>query len=718
MSAVDEPALAGFWIGGFEGADHVNGRGLALDLVAASGHVEQLEADHARAAAAGLACVRESIGWRLAEPMPGEYDFARALRIQASARRHGLQVLWTLMHYGLPADLSLHDDALVPRFARFARAAARALAPANAPSDDRAPVFTPINEISFLGWAASMPDLLAPPNNLPPEAGASHAATSRISGYRVKRRLVRAVLAAIEAIRSVCPQARFMHVEPLVHVVPPPGRPDLAPQADTVASWQWQAWDLLCGRLEPELGGHAAALDIVGVNHYHSSQWELGTERRLRWHEQDPRRRPLAELLKAAWERYRRPLVLAETSHVGAGRAAWMHDVAAQARQAVAQGVPLRGLCLYPLVDRPDWDEPTRWHRSGLWHAGPTPATQRVVDPPYLAALRAWQHEAAAQPPVLLALIKGRHDAWPTRGWQLLSRLAGRWRVVVLESPRPAHDDGVPRLDVVCAGPQLDVLVPRGASDGLLQRLLQGWWRSRALPLPLLWLADDEAAALSGQLPRRAMVCDLGEGRSVAQAFATADLVLVREVSHAYDERMRLLPDGTDDQFFGNGPYGGWDAEEAATVQRSIAGPRLGCAVAQGVCIDASLVARVATARPGWQFVFCAAVPGELELPALPNVHRLPPLPYRVLPDLMDSWQAAWLPLRRAQAPALPGAAECAALGLPWVRPGDGGVDWLAACDQAMARQRGVRLRNPGADWSRRADAAHRWLQTLQGASA
>mgnify|MGYP003341039260 CR=1 FL=1 len=108
--APPERAFAGFWMGGFEAADHVNGSAVALDLAAASGHIDHLEEDHARAAAAGLCAVRESVGWRLAEPQPGVYDFTRALRIERSARRHGLQVLLTLMHYGLPADLSLIID--------------------------------------------------------------------------------------------------------------------------------------------------------------------------------------------------------------------------------------------------------------------------------------------------------------------------------------------------------------------------------------------------------------------------------------------------------------------------------------------------------------------------------------------------------------------------------------------------------------------------------
>ena len=55
------------------------------------------------------------------------------------------------MHYGRPADVDLFEDDFADRFADFAAAAARALRG----TSDAAPVYTPINEISFLAWAIS-----------------------------------------------------------------------------------------------------------------------------------------------------------------------------------------------------------------------------------------------------------------------------------------------------------------------------------------------------------------------------------------------------------------------------------------------------------------------------------------------------------------------------------------------------------------------------------
>ena len=368
-TAVAPPTARGwpirsFWMGGFEGADHLNSHGAALDMTRANGHLERLDEDYAAAAALGLRTLRESIGWRLAEPASGRFDFARLRALAQAARRHGVQIVWTFMHYGTPADVDLRDDRMIDRFARFAAAVADTLAPLS----DSAPVYNLINEIGFLAWAVSETAQIHPYRQ---DLSACSANSTASSGYEVKRRLARAVLAGIDAVRAVDPRARFLHVEPVVHVAAPAGRPDLQPLADTVSAYQWQAWDLLGGLAEPGLGGSADALDLLGINHYHSGQWEVCTEERLWWHLRDPRRRPLALLLANAWQRYRRPMVIAETGHVGSGRAAWLHEVADEVIRARASGLPVGGICLYPLVDRPDWNEAGHWHHSGLWDVDP-----------------------------------------------------------------------------------------------------------------------------------------------------------------------------------------------------------------------------------------------------------------------------------------------------------------------------------------------------------
>ena len=58
---------------------------------------------------------------------------------------------------------------------------------------------------------------------------------------------------------------------------------------------------------------------------------------------------------------------MAETSHYGIGRAPWLDEIARECRIALERGVPLDGVCLYPILDRFDWEDRTHWHNSGLW---------------------------------------------------------------------------------------------------------------------------------------------------------------------------------------------------------------------------------------------------------------------------------------------------------------------------------------------------------------
>jgi glycosyltransferase involved in cell wall biosynthesis len=682
--ASTELPLAGFWMGGFEGADHVNGRGLALDLNQLGGHWQQLEDDHRRAADLGLGCVRESIGWRISENADGLIDLQRAQRTAESAHRHGLQVLWTLMHYGLPEGLSLHDDRFIARLARFGAEVARVIGQ----DSERAPVFTPVNEISFLSWAAAQPGMLHPPNHTPQTDDTTRCAR----GYAVKRRLVQATLATMDAMRAVDPRCRFLQVEPLIHVAPPQDRPDRAEEAAAVAHWQWQAWDMLSGRCDPVLGGHAQALDLLGINHYHHSQWELDTGERLNWERRDPRRRPLSLLLQDVWTRYQRPVLVAETSHVGGGREAWLHEMAAELRDALRAGVPLLGACLYPLLDRPDWDDTARWHRSGLWHVDDEhPDLPRLAEPGYEKALRHWQAvlplpevPPPAQRPLLLVFSHLRWDFMAHRTRQLLEPLSQHWQLVFVEEPVAETPPTEGRLHTQSRGPGIDVLVPHlpeflplgapgfsPASTPLLQTLLQDWLAQRRWRVAAAWLTTPMALDLARGLQPGALVydcCDELGGfmgaapelpRLEAELLRTANLVmaastaLARTRASASGRAVHHVPNAVDATRFAvhkPSPYRpaprDWAAWEAHTHQGHLPGPRIGYAGAVDERVDLALLAALAQARPQWQFVMLGPVLkiSPSSLPQAPNIHWLGEHPAATVPAFMAGWSLGLIP--------------------------------------------------------------------------
>jgi hypothetical protein len=338
-----------FWIGGFESASHINKSGVRIDMVSATQHDAQVGEDYARLAEWGIQTVREGVRWHLVESATG-FDFSSLQSMLDAAQRHRVQVIWALCHYGWPDDLDILAPGFIDRFARYCNRAARFIAD----HSDGVRYYTPVNEISFLAWAAG-------------EKAYFHPHREDV-GTALKQQLVRACIAGIEAIWEVDPTARMMHTEPLIHVLTPHNRPDLARAAADQRAAQFEAWDMLAGAMAPELGGHPRYLDIVGVNYYHANQWEH-PDRRLRWEDtpRDPRWVPFSSLLTEVYYRYWRPVVVSETSHFGAGRGRWIREVAEEVAKAREAGVGVEGLCVYPVIDRPDWEDPDHWHHSGLW---------------------------------------------------------------------------------------------------------------------------------------------------------------------------------------------------------------------------------------------------------------------------------------------------------------------------------------------------------------
>lgn len=361
-----------FWQGGFESSCHITRAGTRLDMLAATQHDAQADDDYARLRSVGLRTARDGVRWHLIDRGGGRYDFSSLAPMAEAARRHNVQIVWDLCHYGWPDDVDVFAPDFIARFARFCRAVASFLAD----HSSAVPFYVPVNEISFLTIGASDEAIIHP---------FAHGRS-----VEIKRQLVRAAIAGMEAVWSVDGRARFVHAEPLIHVVAPRDRPHLADEARAYRESQFEAWDMIAGRTDPELGGDARFLDIVGVNFYHSGQWELDGER-LHWHihPRDERWSPLSHLLQEVWERYRRPLVVSETSHFGAGRARWLREIAGEARRALDWGVTLEGVCLYPILDRPDWDIPGHWHNSGLWDLLPESdgTLRRVLHAEYAAEL-------------------------------------------------------------------------------------------------------------------------------------------------------------------------------------------------------------------------------------------------------------------------------------------------------------------------------------------
>ncbi len=362
-----ESPFASFWQGGWECSSH---RRLAdrrrVDVIAATQHDRWAEPDYRALAALGIRTVRDGLRWPLVERAPGRYDWASWQAQLDAARDTGTQVIWDLCHYGVPDDLDVWRPAFVDRFAAFARAAAVR----HRETTDAVPWWCPVNEISFWSWAGGDRGLFPP---------FAHGRS-----FEFKVQLARAGLAAASAVREVDARARLLWAEPVVHVVPM--SPEQAAEAEGYRQAQFQAFDLLAGRLWPQIGGAPDVLDVVGLNYYPQNQWEhhghpLAPD--------DPRRRPLREMLAEVAERYGRPLVIAETGVEHDARPAWLATVAAEVEAARRSGVQVEGLCWYPIADHPGWEDDRPCPNGLLGRARDDGS--RPVHPALAAELARWQ---------------------------------------------------------------------------------------------------------------------------------------------------------------------------------------------------------------------------------------------------------------------------------------------------------------------------------------
>ncbi len=365
MTAIPgRPLFRSFLQGGFEASSHRRRDGRQLDIVAATRHDLAAEQDYGMLRKASLHTVRDGLRWHLIETAPGRYDWSSFLPMLRAARRADIQVIWDLCHYGLPHDLDIWSPAFVDRFAAFAAAAAQVVCE----EGGEAPVWCPVNEISFWSWAGG-------------DKGDMHP-FGETRGYALKQQLVRAAIAGIEAVRAVDPRARVMQAEPLIYITAHPDRPHDHERAELYRRSQFQAWDMMAGLMDPALGGRPDYLDIVGVNFYFNNEWVHEVEAMGMGHRLF---RPLHEMLVEVHARYGRPVMISETGAEGDNGPGWLRYVGGEVRTAMRRGVPVEGLCIYPVMDYPGWQD-DRHCPTGLIRLDNAYRT-RTVDPELAVAL-------------------------------------------------------------------------------------------------------------------------------------------------------------------------------------------------------------------------------------------------------------------------------------------------------------------------------------------
>jgi beta-glucosidase/6-phospho-beta-glucosidase/beta-galactosidase len=350
-----------FFLGGFECSTHRLRNGKRLDLVHSTQHDRFAASDFRLLQRHGISSAREGLRWHLIEAQPNRFDFSTANTIIDAARETGMQVIWDLWHYGWPDDIDIFSPEFITRFTTFARAAAEQL------SDKiDIPLVCPVNEISFFSWAGGEGGIFNP--------------FARHRGNELKRQLVRASIESINAMRQINPRIKIFHIDPMINVLARDPTPVNVAAADAYHRSQFEAYDMIAGRQSAELGGAEDLVDVVGVNYYIHNQWTYPGEGGSMIVPSDPRYRHVRDLLREVSEHYRKPIFVAETGIEDETRPAWLRYLSNEVFAAIANGVPVHGICLYPIVNHPGWEDDRHCH-NGLFDYADNRGHREVFEP-------------------------------------------------------------------------------------------------------------------------------------------------------------------------------------------------------------------------------------------------------------------------------------------------------------------------------------------------
>jgi beta-glucosidase/6-phospho-beta-glucosidase/beta-galactosidase len=281
-------------------------------------------------------------------------------------KEENIQQIWDLNHFDYPERLNPFTEQFVESFAEYGKECIRFLRR----SITDTLYIVPFNEISFFSLIAGEWGVWSP--------------YTQQRGYELKKQLVKATIKCMDAIWSVDKDVRFIQVDPIFYRR---AKHPLTKESITAArefkEIKMQAWDMLAGRLEPQLGGSPKYLDIIGCNYYYYNQEFLWSDpsgairyKTMGWNSKY--RLSLATMLKEVYDRYHRPLLLTETGGWGELRRIWWRRTFREVEETLKRKIPLYGICAYPIVDRPDWTD-EHLTNSGLWDFAHDDATCRRI---------------------------------------------------------------------------------------------------------------------------------------------------------------------------------------------------------------------------------------------------------------------------------------------------------------------------------------------------
>ncbi len=383
-----------WWLVGIENAFVPD---MDVDELGWTGHRTRWREDLALAADVGATGIRYGITWPEVEVAPGRYDFTQVDAVLSEMERLGLEPVWDLVHFGVPAHLKggYQDPDFPEAFAAYAEAFARRY---------RGTVrkLTPWNEpyISVYfrgGWGIWPPHL-----------------KGREGFVQLFAPLMRALHDGIRRVERVAPDMQIWLNDgaDTFH----PVRPEVADEARFRTLQRYAPFDVLRGLAVPghetyewlvkagyppheleRLAAEPVRIDVIGLDYYPETEHDFDVDEAGEPVITTAREKlGLAATALAYHERFGLPLFVAESSASGtdAQRREWIEWNLREIEAARQGGADVVGYTWWPLFDHIDWNTLLTQRTGFVCPAGLYSLVPTVSDRQETDAARAFREAA------------------------------------------------------------------------------------------------------------------------------------------------------------------------------------------------------------------------------------------------------------------------------------------------------------------------------------
>ena len=368
--------------------------GRTLDEYELTGHYEHALEDIGLMRELGVRVTRYGIPWHRINPARGKWVWDWTDRSLNYLLEMGIEPIVDLVHYGVPEWINgafLNPD-FPEHMAEYAARVAERF-------KGRIFGYTPLNEPRITAWYCGKLGWWPPYRK----------------GWRgfaeVMLGICRGIVRSVEALGGVDPEIVPVHVDAtdLYETVDRSLKHEVKRRQEIV----FLALDLISGKIvsghplhdwllglgvsEEKLDWfkeHAIELPVIGINLYpmYSRKILAASARGLRIRMPYSSAEIVERLGEMYWQRYRRPLLIAETASVGSvkRRQEWLESSVAAVGKLRARGVAMVGYTWWPMLGIVTWayrqgTNPTEYYlkRMGLWDLDPRPGAglQRIKTP-------------------------------------------------------------------------------------------------------------------------------------------------------------------------------------------------------------------------------------------------------------------------------------------------------------------------------------------------